>query len=260
MFLKFHRQVVVLMLMASFISGCAGARNAARIPETTPASQPAAILPGAASAQETPSFDAAEYAFRQPADPTQRYLFYLHGKIIENKGIPAISPDFGEYQYQAILEKLSSYGFLVISELRGQNSDSMTYAQRVSEQVNILLDSGVPAGHITVVGASKGAGIAIFASHLLKNESLNFVLLSICSPDTVDELKNNGISLYGNVLSIYDSVDDLAGSCQELFAFSAGKGIARHNEIVLEIGSGHGILFQPLDEWIQPTIEWAGKP
>jgi hypothetical protein len=123
-----------------------------------------------------------------------------------------------------------------------------------------LLKAGVPAKNITVVGASKGAGIAIFVSHLLENEEINYVIMAICDPSTVEELKQNEISLYGNVLSIYDSTDELAGSCQELFSFSEGKGISKYNEIVLNVGTGHGILFKPLDEWIIPVIQWAGKP
>jgi hypothetical protein len=65
------------------------------------------------------------------------------------------------------------------------------------------------------------------------------------------------MSLYGNVLAIRDAVDNLSGSCQELFDFSKGKGLGRHDEIVLNIGTGHGILYKPLDEWIQPTVNWA---
>jgi hypothetical protein len=68
------------------------------------------------------------------------------------------------------------------------------------------------------------------------------------------------VTLYGNVLSIYDSSDELAGSCQSLFDFSQGKGLARHEEIVLQVGTGHGILYKPLDEWITPIIQWAGNP
>jgi len=136
----------------------------------------------------------------------------------------------------------------------------MEYARRVSEQVTNLLNSDVPANNITIVGASKGAGIAIFASHLLENKDLDFVIMAICDPTTVEELKQNEISLYGNVLSIYDSTDELAGSCQGLFSFSEGKGISKFYEIVLNVGTGHGILFKPLDEWIIPVIQWAGKP
>ena len=62
-----------------------------------------------------------------------------------------------------------------------------------------------------------------------------------------------------NVLSIYDEAETVVGTCGSLFSFSEGKGLARHAEIVLHIGTGHGILYQPLEAWIAPTIQWAGK-
>ncbi len=37
----------------------------------------------------------AGYSFPAKIDPTNHYLFYLHGKIIEDQGLPAISPEFG---------------------------------------------------------------------------------------------------------------------------------------------------------------------
>jgi hypothetical protein len=74
------------------------------------------------------------------------------------------------------------------------------------------------------------------------------------------EWVHNQMHLYGNVLAIYDSADtEYAGSCEELFEYSEGKGIARHDEIVLHIGTGHGILYKPLDEWILPTVQWAQR-
>jgi hypothetical protein len=199
------------------------------------------------------------YGFPDSIDPSRQYLFYLHGKIIEDQGIPAISPDYGEYQYQEILETLSGYGFVVISEQRPKNADGMEYASKISEQVTALLEAGVPPKDITVVGASKGAGIAIFASHLLENKAINFVILGICHPDEVVRLKQAGVSLSGNVLSIYDSSDIYAGSCMELFEYSEGKGLSKADEIILEIGSGHDILYQPLEEWIKPTVDWANQ-
>jgi hypothetical protein len=81
--------------------------------------------------------------------------------------------------------------------------------------------------------------------------------MGTCDPDNVASMKQNNMVLYGNVLAIRDSVDELAGSCQELFAFSEGKGITRYDEIVLHIGAGHGILYKPLDEWIVPAMDWA---
>ena len=214
----------------------------------TPVPPTNSIVPTSTSEQTSPTPFISSYAFPKSFDLAKKYLFYLHGKIIEDQGIPAISPDYGEYEYQAILEKLSSYGFVVISEQRAKDTDAMLYAKRISGQVAALLEAGVPAKSITVVGASKGAGIAIFVSHLLENEEINYVIMAICDPATVKELEQNQISLIGNVLSIYNSADQLAGSCQELFSFSEGRGIAKHEEIVLNLGTGHGILLKPLDK------------
>jgi len=195
-----------------------------------------------------------DYNFPDSIDPSQRYMFYLHGKIIEDQGLPAISPEYGEYEYEAILETLHKHGFVVISEQRSKDTDSFVYAKRVRKQVQALIDVGVPAGNITVVGASKGAAITVLVSHLLENDEVSFVLLGACHPDTVDEFMKDQVRLVGNVLSIYDSVDKWAGSCQEFFSFSK---LAKSDEIILEIGTGHGILYQPLDEWILPAVEWA---
>ena len=142
--------------------------------ETDSVPQASSIPPTSATPQLSPTFDISKYSFPESVDSTKHYLFYLHGKIIEDQGIPAVSPDYGEYEYQAILEKLSSYGFVVISEQRGKNTDSMEYAKKITEQVTTLLKAGVPAKNITIVGASKGAGITIFVSHLLENEEYEF--------------------------------------------------------------------------------------
>ncbi len=175
------------------------------------------IMQSGQTSTPTAALDLSAYAFPNSIDPAAKYLFYLHGKIIEDQGIPAVSPDFGEYQYEAILEKFANHGFAVISEQRPKNTNGMEYANKVARQVTALLDAGIPAKNITVVGASKGAGISIEVSHLLENEEVNFVIMAICHPDNVAEFARNGTSLYGNVLSIYDFVDRImpapAGNC-----------------------------------------------
>jgi len=251
----FHQKSMPgLMGLAWLLAACSpAAAPATSIPMPPLTATSAAALPLSSTAL-------ARYTFPQAIDPAKRYLFYLHGKIIEDQGIQAVSPDFGPYEYEAILERLSQPGFVVISEPRLKNMDSQIYAAKVVKQVEQLLKAGVPAQNITIAGASKGAGIAVEVSHLLQNEAVNYVLLSICHPDNVAAFKQNGTTLSGNVLSIYDSFDTLAGSCQELFAFSQGKGLSRSKEIVLKVGTGHGILYKPLDEWIIPLIQWAGNP
>jgi hypothetical protein len=256
---KCSRQAVMLFLIASFLVGCVNNQTATSTSESAYILPTNSVEPTSSSEQPSPNPFISSYAFPEIVDISKRYLFYLHGKIIEDQGIPAVSPDYGEYKYQAILEKLGNFGFVVISKQRAKNTDSIEYARRIAEQVTALLDAGVLAKNITVVGASQGAWITVYVSHFLENQELNFVIMSICNPDNVEAFKQDQIFLYGNVLSIYDSVDRLAGSCQELFSFSEGKGISEYEEVVLNVGTGHGILYKPLDEWIIPVIQWAGK-
>ena len=268
--LKFGSMIVLMLcgiVLFICIAGCQSAPGKTTVPLTTITPEPTVIVPTNTSVpteisdQRPAAHDLSRYAFPASIDPAKRYMFYLHGKIIEDQGIPAISPDYGEYEYEAILDKLSGYGFVVISEQRGKDTDSgLGYARRIVGQVTDLLNGGVPANHITVVGASKGAGITIFVSHYLENEDVNFVIMGICNPDEVNYLEQEGIFLYGNVLSIFDTVDGFAGSCQDLFKFSEGRGLSRHDEIVLHVGTGHGILYKPLDEWIAPLVQWAESP
>ncbi len=222
-----------------------------------PSHTPAPVI---ATPRSSPTSELAAYQFPASIDPAKRYMIYLHGRIVEEQGLHAVSPEFGPYEYVAILKTLASHGFIVISEQRPKNADGEEYARRTADQVTRLLEAGVPPGNITVVGASKGAAIATKASCLLENERVNFVLLGTCNPATIEEWKQNRTYLHGNVLSIYDSADtQFAGSCASFFDFSTGHGLARHDEIVLHIGTGHGILYQPLDAWVLPTVQWANQ-
>jgi len=260
-----YRHFAAIFSIVSTLIGCTivtGGSVSTSIPaneESTPISPTITSTAEAPVTQPSIASKSTDYGFPDSIEPAKRYLFYLHGKIIEDQGIPAISPDYGEYEYKAILERLSGYGFIVISEQRAKNTDGLEYARKIQEQVTMLLDAGVPATNITVVGASKGAGIAVYVSHFLENDEVNYVIMAICHPDNVEGFLQDQIFLVGNVLSIYDSSDKLAGSCQELFSFSEGKGISSHDEVILNVGTGHGILYKPLEEWILPTVAWANN-
>ncbi|MEJ2266970.1 MAG: hypothetical protein P8X95_26290, partial [Anaerolineales bacterium] len=113
---------LIIVLLAIVLVSCMP--EATAIPAATP--MPTAtltsipptnsIVPTSTSQQPSSTPYISAYAFPKSIGPAKRYLFYLHGRIIEDQGIPAISPDYGEYEYGAILEKLSAYGFVVISE------------------------------------------------------------------------------------------------------------------------------------------------
>jgi len=185
-------------------------------------------------------------------DPDARYLFYLHGAIIERAGVRPTHPVFGVYEYQKILEVFAERGLVVISEARPAGTDGTVYAAKVADQVRGLIAAGAPPGHITVVGFSKGGGIAIVASSLLANDRLNFVFMGACGP-WLDSRRE--IIPRGRLLALREASDNLVGSCEGLFARAAGDG--KRKEITLELGDGHGAFYRPRPEWIDPMVEWA---
>ena len=76
-------------------------------------------------------------------DPRGRYALYVHGRILEEQGVGAVSADFGLYQYEAILQALASRGFTVISERRAGDPGA-DYPKKLAARVRKLLQAGVP--------------------------------------------------------------------------------------------------------------------
>jgi len=187
-------------------------------------------------------------------DTKASYLFYLHGRIIENGDLRPIDPRYGVYEYEEILRTLSAKGFAVISEARAKDTDVNQYANKVVQQVNTLINRGVPPSHITVLGASKGALITMRVSTVLQNKDVNFVIMSNCN-DWVD--KNFEIDLYGRVLSIYDMNDEFGQTCQKFF--DKASGLKDHKEVVLKVGTGHAVLYKPMKEWVDLVVDWAKR-
>ena len=222
--------------------------------------QPDQIDPGAlddgAALDNPPTMN--PFSFPNEINQSSRYIFYLHGRILEDQELPAISERFGEYEYTAILNRLSVPGSVVISEKRAANTGVHDYAKKISEQIALLLAENVPAKSITVVGASKGSYIAATASNIMMNIELNFVLLGSCHSSVVDQWTEQKMLLYGSILAIRDHMDtDLAGSCDELASLSRGVGLGNYQEIILRVGTGHGILYKPMEQWVEPTIQWG---
>lgn len=189
--------------------------------------------------------------------PSSRYLFYLHGAILEGTRGRAVSRKFGVYEYEKILDAFARQGFNVISEVRSKGASPHASAAKVAGQVEALLRAGVAPQHITVVGASRGGGIALMVSTLLENRDLNFVIIASCADSPFFKKIRPG--LHGNVLSIYDRDDDTgAGTCQRFIGQSPG--VNRRQEIVLRTGQGHGIVYHPMKDWLDPVFDWAVRP
>lgn len=182
---------------------------------------------------------------------TKHYLFYLHGLIVEVAGIRPKSEEHGYYEYEQILEQLAREGFIVISEAREKDTQVQPYAEYLATQVKKLLAAGVPQSNITIVGASKGGIIAAYASSMLRAKEINFVFLAgLFEKCLVDE----NLTLHGKVLSIHDSSDTLSMKPDAYFERSSGQGT--FEKVVLSEGLGHGVIYQPYREWLDPMLKW----
>lgn len=184
--------------------------------------------------------------------PSERFLIYLHGRIIETEGRRPTHPDFGVYEYDEILRVFSDAGLVVVSEARPPQTPVLGYAEKVVGEVQQLLRAGVPPGHITVMGFSKGGIIAIATASLLQNPNLNFVFLAACSGAVFD---NPDFQVSGRILSVFEKTDVVGVSCQPLFDRSPG--VRASSEVEISTGKRHGAFYRPLPDWVAPVLKWV---
>jgi dienelactone hydrolase len=208
------------------------------------------LLLGIACASETPRV--LERAPASP-DPTARYLFYLHGRIIEVQGPDAVSPDFGRYEYRRILEALAEGGFVVVSEVR-EDGAGAAFVEATVRQVQGLLDAGVSAHHVTVVGFSKGGFMALGVAAKVASDDVGYVILAGCSSDP-DWAARQGSRIRGRFLSLHDRSDRFSPSCATLFAKS--ERVQDKTEHVFETGLDHGLFYRPRADWLDHVVAWA---
>ncbi len=188
-----------------------------------------------------------------PDDPdsTGEYIFYLHGLIVEEAGIRPKSSEHGYYEYELIVKELAQKGFIVISEVREKGTEIIVYAEKVAAQVKKLLASGVPPQKITIVGASKGGIITAYVSNMLQNTRINYLFLAGLFEKC---LQDPSLKLYGNVLSIHDRSDKL--SMTPALYFQRSEGLGKFRELVLDLDLGHGLIYRPYREWVDPLCSW----
>lgn len=193
---------------------------------------------------------------RKATPGVQRYVFFLHQRFVELYGPEAMHPEYGKAEYHAILDRFRNAGFTVISERRPANADERLYADRVAAQIDSLRRLGVAPEHITVIGTSKGGYIAQMVSSQLKDPRVNYVFIGCYRDKDLETLPD--INFCGNILSIYEESDTLGVSAVKRVELSKLK-VSRFKEIELHTGLRHGFLYHPLDEWIQPSIQWASS-
>lgn len=183
-----------------------------------------------------------------------RIIFFLHNRFLETHQLNELHPEFGRTEYREIVSEFENGGFKVISEQRNGNVNARDYAMGIVDQIDSLTKNGTEPNKITVVGTSKGGYIAQYVSTLANNPDLNFVFIASFRNSDIQNIPE--INYCGNILTIYEKSDPFGVSALERKKTSTCK-IEHFKEIELNTGMGHGFLFKPLKEWIEPTKKWA---
>ncbi len=184
----------------------------------------------------------------------EKYLFYLHGGVVQSQGLPAVSSYYGKYEYLAIIDSLDNYDFTIISEVRPKDTDDKAYGKKIANEVDSLLTLGVSPKNIVIVGASLGAYMTLEAALIIENPNIKYALLGLCSDYAVGHFTEYSQQLKGDFLSIFEKSDSKQ-SCQGIFESNSTD--AQFEELELNLGVDHAFLFKPYDEWVIPLIKWA---
>lgn len=184
----------------------------------------------------------------------EKYIFFLHNRFLEEHSLADEHPAYGRTEYLEIISEFQKHGFKVISEQRNGNVNARDYAIGIVDQIDSLLKTGTEPNKITVVGTSKGRYIAQYVSTFAANIDLNFVFVGCFMDSDIQNIPE--INYCGNILTIYEKSDSFGVSAVERKKTSTCE-IEHFKEIELNTGMGHGFLFKPLTDWIEPTIKWA---
>jgi hypothetical protein len=184
----------------------------------------------------------------------EKYIFFLHNRFLEVHELNELHPEYGRTEYLEIINEFEKSGFEVISEKRNGNVNAREYAIGIVTQIDSLITNGTEPRKITIVGTSKGGYIAQYVSTLANNPDLNFVFIASFRESDIENIPE--INYCGNILTIYEKSDPFGVSAVERMNTSTCE-IEHFKEVELETGLGHGFLFKPLKQWIEPTIKWA---
>lgn len=218
-----------------------------------------------------PAANGAEVFYPPPdnQNKNEKYLFYLHGISVELNGPDSYSDAFDKtYEYTKIVKAFVNRGYNVVSEAREEGTKPLHYAIRTADQINALLENGVPGKNIAVVGHSRGAFMSLLIRPRVYDPDVSIVAMAGCALEGTDSvagvnprrgynkfLNNKASELHGRFLSIYDRDDEWFGSCHEAFDQASDF---QPKEIVINTGQGHAVFLDPNPAWMEPINKWIG--
>ena len=189
-------------------------------------------------------------SFPEKVAADEKYVFYSHGFIVEGDDPRPVHPTFGVYDFPAVKIALADPSYNLIAYHREAGTDPNEFAIRIAADVGKLVDAGVEISNITLMGFSRGGFITALASHRVASDEFSTILLAACS----GWVERSDIQIRGDLLSIHESSDEMASSCDALAAKSSQIGVYR--ELVISTGKQHGAFYTPLPSWITPVKRW----
>lgn len=194
---------------------------------------------------------AAWSAGGSPAAADQQTIVFLHNAWFEKNKNGEAHQRFGVYDFTGIREALGQDAQVIAPE-RDPNAQPHAEALELVELIESLMDAGQEASDIKVVGASKGAFIAQLASEQIGEPALRWVLVGGCHDRRL--ASGPAPKMSGQVLSIYDTSDQIAGPCNDYPALT--EETVRFEERAIETGKDHGFQFTADDTWIALARDW----
>jgi pimeloyl-ACP methyl ester carboxylesterase len=188
-----------------------------------------------------------------------RHVIYLHGRIVQDQqSVRPRHPEHGYYEFNGIVEAFRKRGFIVTAEVRRKDATVTDAADAVVRQVRALLEARVSPERITVVGASMGAAIALRVSARLNEPRVRFAVIGPCISVNIPAVAaEEGAPLKGRLLSIREESDVPSSDCVKWSDKKNGMPGLHAQEIVVNTGLGHGFLYRPIPEWLEPVVNWA---
>lgn len=184
----------------------------------------------------------------------EKYVFYSHGFIVEGDDETPVHPEYGMYDFPAIRQALfQTGGFNLIAHHRPKNTDVDEYVPMLESWVLALIDAGVDASDITLIGFSRGSRITAITSSRLRAFEINTVLMASCIDGDISA--DPPLVLGGQLLSIYETTDT-PGECGKL---AARSDLNTFDEIMLTTGKSHGAFYTAQGYWLDPIREWLAR-
>ncbi len=188
--------------------------------------------------------------FHSPLQAAQpQHLFYSHGAIVEGDDPRPEHPRHGVYDFPAIVEALQAPGRVVHARHRPAGQSIAEHARVLANEVKVLLDRGVPADNVVLMGFSRGGVITLKASELLQQPRLRLILMASCFPG----LGKRNLQPVGRLYSIYETSDGVGG-CAPLL--QRWPDLQHVDERAIATGLGHGAFYRPRAAWMDIVRGW----